>query len=409
MTTPWKTDKYFVSPLNYLPEVTKDFQLPSKVKIHDITLRDGEQETGIALQKDQKIAIAEALAEAGVHRIEAGMPAVSKQDENAIREIVKRNLGPEIFAFCRCILDDVRLAADCGVSGVIVEIPSSEHIIEYGYQWTLARAIQASVDATRLAHELGLYTVFFTIDATRADFNQLFQIIEAVAAEGHMDSLTLVDTMGVCAPPAIRHYVRTMRARLQRPLEAHFHNDFGLANANSLAAIEEGAEVVHSTVLGMGERAGQASTEQLALALELMYGIKTGIKLDRLYHLTQVVQKLTGHVTPLNQPVAGADMYKLESGIPANWWLRCKDEHPTEVFPVLPSLIGQADVEVVLGKGSGTDSVAYWLGRIDQPVPPFDQLLELTMQVKEISMTKHGLLTEAEFRGLVERFQAEKA
>jgi isopropylmalate/homocitrate/citramalate synthase len=409
MTTPWKTDKYFVSPLNYLPEVTKDFQLPAKVKIHDITLRDGEQETGIALQKDQKIAIAEALAEAGVHRIEAGMPAVSKQDENAIREIVKRNLGPEIFAFCRCILDDVRLAADCGVSGVIVEIPSSEHIIEYGYQWTLARAIQASVDATRLAHELGLYTVFFTIDATRADFNQLFQIIEAVAAEGHMDSLTLVDTMGVCAPPAIRHYVRTMRARLQRPLEAHFHNDFGLANANSLAAIEEGAEVVHSTVLGMGERAGQASTEQLALALELMYGIKTGIKLDRLYHLTQVVQKLTGHVTPLNQPVAGADMYKLESGIPANWWLRCKDEHPTEVFPVLPSLIGQADVEVVLGKGSGTDSVAYWLGRIDQPVPPFDQLLELTMQVKEISMTKHGLLTEAEFRGLVERFQAEKA
>jgi isopropylmalate/homocitrate/citramalate synthase len=389
--------------------VTKDFQLPAKVKIHDITLRDGEQETGIALQKDQKIAIAEALAEAGVHRIEAGMPAVSKQDENAIREIVKRNLGPEIFAFCRCILDDVRLAADCGVSGVIVEIPSSEHIIEYGYQWTLARAIQASVDATRLAHELGLYTVFFTIDATRADFNQLFQIIEAVAAEGHMDSLTLVDTMGVCAPPAIRHYVRTMRARLQRPLEAHFHNDFGLANANSLAAIEEGAEVVHSTVLGMGERAGQASTEQLALALELMYGIKTGIKLDRLYHLTQVVQKLTGHVTPLNQPVAGADMYKLESGIPANWWLRCKDEHPTEVFPVLPSLIGQADVEVVLGKGSGTDSVAYWLGRIDQPVPSFDQLLELTMQVKEISMTKHGLLTEAEFRGLVERFQAEKA
>ena len=93
MTTPWKTDKYFVSPLNYLPEVTKDYHLPAKIKIHDITLRDGEQETGIALQKDEKVAIAEALAEAGVHRIEAGMPAVSKQDENAIREIVKRNLG----------------------------------------------------------------------------------------------------------------------------------------------------------------------------------------------------------------------------------------------------------------------------------------------------------------------------
>ena len=94
MTVPWKTDKYFVSPLNYLPEVTANYHLPAKVKIHDITFRDGEQETGIALKKDEKVAIAEALAEAGVHRIEAGMPAVSKQDEGAIREMVKRNLGP---------------------------------------------------------------------------------------------------------------------------------------------------------------------------------------------------------------------------------------------------------------------------------------------------------------------------
>lgn len=404
MTVPWKTDKYFVSPLNYLPEVTSTYKLPTKVKIHDITLRDGEQETGIALKKDEKVAIAEALADAGVHRIEAGMPAVSKQDEGAIREMVKRNLGPEIFAFCRCILDDVRLAADCGVSGVVVEIPSSEHIIEYGYQWTLAKAIKASVDATRLAHELGLYTVFFTIDATRADFNTLMQIVEAVAADGHMDALTLVDTMGVAAPGAIRHYVRSMKARLQTPLEAHFHNDFGLANANTLAAIEEGAEVVHSTVLGMGERAGQASTEQMALALELLYGIKTGVKLDRLYNLTQVVQKMTGRVTPLNQPVAGYAMYQLESGIPANWWLKCKDEHPTEVFPLLPSLVGQKDVEVVLGKGSGTDSVAYWLTRIGLPVPPLDQLLELTMAVKELSMEHHRLITPDELRDLAAKY-----
>jgi isopropylmalate/homocitrate/citramalate synthase len=408
MTVPWKTDQYFVSPLNYLPEVTANYHMPAKVKIHDITLRDGEQETGIAMRKDEKVAIAEALAEAGIHRIEAGMPAVSKQDEGAIREIVKRNLGPEIFAFCRCILDDVRLAADCGVTGVIVEIPSSEHIIEYAYQWPLSKAIQASVNATHLAHELGLYTVFFTIDATRADFNTLFQIIEAVAAEGHMDALTLVDTMGVASTGAIRHYVRTMRARLQRPLEAHFHNDFGLANANSMAALEEGAEVVHSTVLGMGERAGQASTEQMALALELLYGIKTGVKLDRLYNLTQVVQKLTGRVTPLNQPIAGSAMYQIESGIPGNWWLKCKDEHPTEVLPILPSLVGQKDVEIVLGKGSGTDSVAYWLKRVGMTVPALDRLLELTMLVKECSMQKHGLVTEDEFRTLAGKFLAGK-
>jgi isopropylmalate/homocitrate/citramalate synthase len=402
---PWKTDKYFVSPLNYLEEVTKEYKLPQKVKIHDITLRDGEQETGVALRKDDKIRIAEALAEAGVHRIEAGMPAVSKQDADAIREIVKRNLGPEIFGFCRCILDDVKLAADCGVSGVVVEIPSSEHIIKYAYQWPLEKAIDLSVQVTRYAHEMGLYVVFFTIDATRADFNWLLQIIEKVASEGHMDALTLVDTMGVASMGAIRYYVRNMKKRLGKPLEAHFHNDFGLANANSLAAVEEGAEVIHSTVLGMGERAGQASTEQIALALKLLYGMDTGVKLEKLAGLTRTVAELTGHVAPLNQPVAGYAMYQIESGIPAAWWLRCKDEHPTEVFGILPSLIGQKEPEIVLGKGSGADSVLYWLRKIGMDATP-EQALDIAMLVKEKAMEKKGLVNEDEFRQIATEYLA---
>lgn len=403
MAQPWKTDKYFVSPLNYLDEVTKEYKLPKKIKIHDITLRDGEQETGVALRKDDKIRIAEALAEAGIHRIEAGMPAVSKQDADAIREIVKRNLGPEIFGFCRCILDDVKLAVDCGVSGVVVEIPSSEHIIQYAYQWPLEKAIDLSVQVTRYAHEQGLYVVFFTIDATRADFNWLLQIIEKVASEGHMDALTLVDTMGVASTGAIRYYVRNMKKRLGKPLEAHFHNDFGLANANSLAAVEEGAEVIHSTVLGMGERAGQASTEQIALALELLYGVDTGVKLDKLAGLTRTVAELTGHVAPLNQPVAGHAMYQIESGIPAAWWLRCKDEHPTEVFGILPSLIGQKEPEIVLGKGSGADSVLYWLHKIGMDATP-EQALDIAMLVKEKAMEKKSLVNEDEFRQIATRY-----
>jgi isopropylmalate/homocitrate/citramalate synthase len=179
-----------------------------------------------------------------------------------------------------------------------------------------------------------------------------------------------------------------------------------LGTAGAIAASRAGASWIHGTINGMGERAGQASTEQIALALELLYGIKTGVQLDRLYNLTQVVQRCTGRMTPRNQPVAGIDLYKLESGIPANWWLKCKAENPTEVFPLLPSLIGQHEVEVVLGKGSGTDSVAYWLGCLGLPVPPLEQLLDLTMMVKEFSMEKKGLLTETEFRSLAEKFLA---
>ena len=119
--TPWKTNDWFVSEWNYAPEVTKDFNFAKNIKIHDVTLRDGEQQTGVILSKDEKIRIAEALAEAGVHRIEAGMPIVSPSDNNAIKEIVKRNLGPQIFSFARCMKEDVQRAIDTGVNGVVME------------------------------------------------------------------------------------------------------------------------------------------------------------------------------------------------------------------------------------------------------------------------------------------------
>ena len=203
--TPWKTENWHVSPWNYLDEVTADYRPPKKVRIHDITLRDGEQQAGIIFTKDDKIRIAEKLAEIGVHRIETGMPAVSPNDEAAIREIVKRDLGPEIFCFCRCMAQDVKKAADCGVDGIVIEIPASKHLIETAYRWELQKAIDLSIEATAYAKERGLYTVFFTIDATRSDMNWLLDLVNRVADEGHMDAFTLVDTFGVLSPrrPAI--------------------------------------------------------------------------------------------------------------------------------------------------------------------------------------------------------------
>lgn len=404
MSSPWKSDQYFVSPLNYDAEVRKGMKLPAKVKVHDITLRDGEQETGVALCKDDKVEIAEKLAEVGVHRIETGMPAVTKDDEAAIREIVKRNLGPEIFAFSRCMIDDIKLAVDCGVQGVIVEIPSSEEVIKYAYKWPLEKSIDQSVKATQYAHESGLYVNFFTIDATRADFNFLIQLVQKVAEEGHMDSLTLVDTMGCAHPSAIRHYVREIKKVIHKPLEAHFHNDFGLANANTLAAVEEGAEVVHSTVLGIGERGGQASTEQLILALELLYGYDTGIKLDKLYDLGMLVANLTGHVVPVNQPLLGSRYFELESGIPSSWWVQVMNSHPTVVFPMLPSLVGAPDVNLVLGKSSGSDSVRYWLSKIGVQMDE-DQILRVLTAVKTKSIENKGLINLQEFETIVNKIK----
>jgi isopropylmalate/homocitrate/citramalate synthase len=214
-----------------------------------------------------------------------------------------------------------------------------------------------------------------------------------------------VDTMGVASVPAAHYFVRRMRERVKKPLEAHFHNDFGLANANSLAAIEEGAEVIHSTVLGMGERAGQASTEQIALALELLYGFHTGIRLDKLYDLCRLVSDLAPHAVAVNQPVVGDRIFQVESGIPATWWLRVRESHPTEVFALLPSLMGQKPVELVLGKGSGAESIAYFLQKAGLEASS-KQIQLLSVMVKYRSMEKKGLVTEDEFRGMATKVLA---
>jgi len=168
---PWKSDNWFSSAWNFNDEVTKELNFAETIKIHDVTLRDGEQQTGVAFTFDDKIRIAEGLAEAGIHRIEAGLPAVSPDDFKAIAEIVKRDLGPEIYSFCRCMKGDIDASVDCGVKGLIMEVPASTHLIEHAYKWPLEKAIDLSIEATAYAHEKGLEVVFFPIDFSRSEID----------------------------------------------------------------------------------------------------------------------------------------------------------------------------------------------------------------------------------------------
>lgn len=404
MKQPWKTDKWFVSPWNYEGEVTAGFQFPpaQEIKIHDITLRDGEQQAGIVYTREDKLKIAQALAEAGVHRIEAGMPAVSKEDEAAIKEIVQANLGPQIFAFSRCMVADVKLAKECGVSGIVVEIPSSEHIIKHAYGWELQKAIDLSIEATLLAKELGLYTVWFPIDASRADMNWFLDLIEEIATKGHMDALAVVDTFGGISPHAIPHLIKKIRERVKKPLEPHFHDDFGLAVANTLIALSCGCSVAHTTVTGIGERAGNAAMEELVLALLTMYGINIGIKTEKFYSLSKLVRELSGTTIPANRPIVGETLLHVESGIVASWVRRCREVAPLELGPFVPSLVGQKSIEIVMGKKSGVDSVAEWLEKIKGDASP-EQREAIVLKIKEASLKKKGLLTEKEFQEIVQQ------
>lgn len=399
--TPWKTDRWFTSPWNFAPEVRDQLRLPATLQVHDVTLRDGEQQAGVVLNSDDKVRIAEALAEAGVHRIEAGLPAVSKSDDDAVRRIVGLGLPSRIYAFSRCTVDDVRRAADCGVSGVVMEIPSSHHLIERAYRWPVERAIDASVEATSLAHELGLEVSFFPIDATRAGLVEYLDLLERVATEGHVDSIGLVDTFGVLSPHGVRMFVRQTRERMGVPLETHFHMDFGLGVANTLLAVAEGVSVVQTTVTGIGERAGNTPMEETILALLTMYGLDSGIRTERFTDLSRLVMELTGVTQPSNRPVVGERLFNVESGIISTWVRNVGTEDLTEAFPYRPELVGQAPPTLVLGKGSGIDSVAAGLDRIGRSAST-EAMQTILEEVKGRSLADKALIDDDRFRVIVD-------
>lgn len=397
--TPWKNDMWFTSPWNFADEVRKGMEFPEKIKIHDVTLRDGEQQTGIVFTREEKVDLAKRLDKAGVHRIEAGMPAVSPADEAAIKEIVQLDLNAEIFAFARCMIPDVQLAAKCGVKGIVIEIPSSGHIIRDAYNWPLEKAVKLSIEATLAAKEAGLYTVFFPIDASRAEINWFLDLIEQIATEGHMDALAVVDTMGALNPQAVPYLMSKVKERVNKPLEPHFHDDFGCGVANTIAALACGASVAHTTITGTGERAGNAAMEDLVMALKTMYGVDLGIDTTQFKELSDTMCRYANHAIPHNRPVVGDKLFHVESGIVTSWVKATGHANYLSMAPYRPELVGQERVQIAMGKMSGIDSVNVWLEELEEEATE-EQRLAMVAKIKEKALSKKDLLTEEEFMAI---------
>jgi isopropylmalate/homocitrate/citramalate synthase len=395
-----KTRDWFTSPWNRCSDVALTF--PPKITLHDVSLRDGEQQAGVSFKKDEKIRLAEMLAEAGVHRLEAGMPAVHPEDEAALREIVRR-VGQhiEVFAFARCIVEDIRKAADVGASGVTIEIPASEHIVQKAYGWSLEKALDLSIEASALAGELGLRTVFFPIDSSRADIDWVINLFEQVIRHGHADAVTLVDTFGVLGPHAVGSYVRRIKERINKPLEVHFHDDFRLSVANTIMALAAGAEVAHTTVSAIGERAGNTPYEDLTLALLTLYGVDLGIDTTKFHSISRYVQQVAPHRVPTNRSVVGDRIFDITSGIIAGWYEQCGEEDLTELFPYRPELVGHPGVEVLLGKMSGLANVDIWCRRLGLDLTE-DERQVLLSRIKDRGYERKGLIEPGEFIRLVE-------
>jgi isopropylmalate/homocitrate/citramalate synthase len=392
--------KWWVSPSNYVEEVTGSFHFPGKIEILDTTLRDGEQQAGIIFTREDKVRIAKKLNEVGVHRIEAGTPAGSQEDADAVRAIVDEGLDSKIFCFCRNMVKDMELAKSLGADGVIAEIIGSEHLLKYGKRWTLEKAIEACIEATNAAHELGLYVNFFPADGSRADINFLMDMVQAVAEGGHIDSLALVDTFGTFSPEGAAYTVSKLRERFDFPIEAHFHSDFDLGVATTIAALKAGAQVAHVTVNGIGERAGSAPLGALALSLEALYGQDTGIRLEKMKELSELVVELSNFPVWPIKAVDGDKLFGWETGLPSSLWVNAKETNPLIMLPYHYDLTGQQEPVLYLGKKSGKDNLKYWLRKAGVEMDD-DKQKELLQKVKALSIEIKRDLNMDDFKALL--------
>jgi len=391
--------QWWLSPFNSIPEVQAQLaKLPKKVKIYDTTLRDGEQSTGVSIAAEDKLRIAHALADAGIDRIEAGFPASTDDDKYAVTEIVKHVKNAEIWGFGRCNVNDVQACVDTGVKALVCEILVSELKMK---AWELDEATVLSRirSAIKFAKQQGLYAAYFPVDATRAKLEFLKQAY-SVAIEAGADELVLVDTLGVATPEAMYYLTAQIKDWFKVPLAVHCHNDFGLASACSLAALRAGADSVHLTVNGLGEKSGNADVADIALALTGLYGVQTNLKLDRLYPLSKLVQEITRiPVSPL-KAVVGETVYGRETGSTVAQVVT----FPPSVEPYAPELVGRQR-EIYLSKKSGKKSVEWALTKIGASVPA-EKMDDLLAAVKKQGIKNRGIVPLEQFRELLKSFQA---
>jgi len=393
----FRENEWWVSPYNYAPEVRNTYELPARVSIHDATLRDGEQTPGVVMSVADKIAIAEKLDEIGVDRIEAGMPAVSDQDFQAIKEISRLGLKARIYTFARAMNADIDKALECGCHGVIVEVPIGYPKLKYQFKWTWEDVLKKSVGVINHAKSRGLHVVYFPYDTTRAREEDLTNLLTRIMQEAPPDSIGVVDTMGCILPEAMKFMVRMVKKLTSLPVEVHTHNDFGLAVATELAGVEAGAEVVHSCANGLGERTGNAALEELIVALHVLYGYDTHYNLARLPELGELVSRISRFPIAANKPILGDRNFTRESGIGVDLVVK----EPLAMFGTHPALTGRRG-EVVLGKKSGKLSITYNLEQLGIADVDDEAVGEMLKRVKDKGIEKRGLLTQEEFREIVE-------
>jgi homocitrate synthase NifV len=317
------------------PEEVLTSKIEGPVYIDDTTLRDGEQTAGVVFANEEKLHIARMLSLIGVHQIEAGIPAMEGDEKEAIKQIVDLELSSSILGWNRAVVSDIKHSLDCGVDAVAISISSSdihiEHKLRRDRQWVLD-SVQRAVEFAK-SHDV--YVSVNAEDSSRADPEFLIQFARAAKGAG-ADRLRYCDTVGILDPLGIYKRVKALIDEVDIPIEMHTHNDFGMATANAIAGLEAGATYVNTTVNGLGERAGNASMEELVMALQYCKSIDLDIRTSLFRELSEYVALASGRSLPTWKPVVGGNLFVYESEGRASGVVR--DPTTYEIF--LPGEVG---------------------------------------------------------------------
>ena len=384
---------------NKVPD-TKPKTLPKKVYIWDETLRDGEQTPGVALTIDEKIEIAKMLDEVGTAIVAVGFPAVSDAEKKAVKAIADEGLSKAtVAAPARAVIQDIEACIDAGVTEVPIFIATSDFRLKYQLRMTREEMLERLTECIEFGREHGLVIDYIAEDSTRSDMEFLCQAFQT-AIDAGADKICVADTVGFIRPEVMRHIMREIKSRLwtkskyKVPMSVHCHDDFGLANANTLAAIEEGVTYPQVCVNAYGERAGNAAFEEVVMALEELYGIDTGIETEKLYGLSRLVEKNFIIPIPLHKAISGDNAFTHSSGIHSHGQLT----HSMTYEPISPSKVGRKR-EFHLGKFVGRHFVEYLLKMGGVNATP-EQAREITDRVKKTHEEQKKLQSHAAFENI---------